>query len=359
MLTLSMKHPTTLLPTDILFQTPYWAHVKSTLGSRPLAFDIVSTGQWGDVLVLLQPFGRDKTLAYIPQGPEYAPPEENRGPFLEHFSLALARHLGPSVAFIRYDLPWESPYADEMQTGQRTDFPEPRIRELRMNMGTAHWNLKKSNTDMTVASSLVVDISGSEHEILARMKPKTRYNIGLARRKGVTVREVCMDKLRPFHALYCQTAIRNGFRPCSHAHFSALFASRLRRHKNADILFLLAEHGHDVLAGAIIAFSGKAAIFLYGASGNTKRNFMAPHAMHWSAMLHAREHGCLTYDMGAVSPRPDPSHPFHGLYRFKTGFGGNTVLRSGSWDYPLDQDLYQEFCNAEELSSLKTTTPHA
>jgi hypothetical protein len=35
---------------------------------------------------------------------------------------------------------------------------------------------------MTVASSLVVDIVGSENEILERMKPKTRYNIGLAQR---------------------------------------------------------------------------------------------------------------------------------------------------------------------------------
>lgn len=63
-------------------------------------------------------------------------------------------------------------------------FPEARIREMRMNMGTRFWNLQKASTDMAVASSLVVDLAGSEDDILGRIKPKTRYNIGLAPRKG-------------------------------------------------------------------------------------------------------------------------------------------------------------------------------
>ena len=66
-------------------------------------------------------------------------------------------------------------------------------------------------------------------------------------------------------------------------------------------------------------------------------------------MLHARRHGCTTYEMGAVSPGVDPSHPFYGLYRFKTGFGGRIEYRCGSWDYPLDRDGYRELSNAENL----------
>ena len=214
MLDLSAKTPQALLPTDIIFQTPYWAQVKSRLGYKPLAFDLESR-RCGDVLVLVQPCG-GKKIAVVPQGPEYAPDEENYGPFLEEFSLALARELGPDVAFIRYDLPWKSLYADEMKKREWTAFPEPRIREMRMNMGTRHWNIRKSSTDLTVASSLVVDLDGNEKTTMSRMKPKTRYNIGLAQRKGVTVRTVSADNLPEFHALYCQTAQRNGFASCDY-----------------------------------------------------------------------------------------------------------------------------------------------
>lgn len=347
MLDLSAKPPQALLPTDIFFQTPYWARVKSRLGCRPLAFDLESR-RCGDVLVLLQPCG-DRKIAVVPQGPEYAPDEDNYGPFLEEFSLALARELGPDVAFIRYDLPWKSLYADEMRRREWKAFPEPRIREMRMNMGTRHWNIRKSRTDLTVASSLVVDLDGNDDVIMARMKPKTRYNIGLAQRKGVTVRTVSAENLPEFHALYCQTAQRNGFSPCSLEGFAALFTTRFRNDGNQKLAFLLASHGSDNLAGAIVGISGKAANFLYGASSNSKRNLMAPYLMHWTAMLHAREQGCLTYEMGAVSPGLDPAHPFYGMYRFKTGFGGRIELRSGSWDFPLDQDAYRSFCNTESL----------
>ena len=348
MLDLSSKTTAALLPTDILFQTPYWARVKSRLGLTPLAYDIASAGPRGDVLVLLKPCGAKK-VAIVPQGPEHAPDQDSYGPFLEDFSLALARQLGPDVAFIRYDLPWESPYADEMSAGERTSFPEARLRELRMNMGTKHWNIRKSFEDMTVASALVVDIAGSEEEILGRMKPKTRYNIGLARRKGVTVRTVGPESLPDFHALYRQTALRNGFRPCGYTHFATLFHCLAAGRGGSELLFLLAAHGKDILAGAIVGISGQAANFLYGASADAKRNLMAPSLMHWTAMLQARQRGCTTYEMGAVSPGVDPSHPFYGLYRFKTGFGGRIEYRSGSWDYPLDQDAYRDFCNAESL----------
>lgn len=348
MVNLASKTTSALLPTDILFQTPYWARVKSRLGLEPRAFDISLAGPKGDVLVLLRPFG-EKKMAIVPQGPEHAPDQETYGVFIENFSLALGGCLGPDVAFIRYDLPWKSPYSDEIRAGERTTFPEARLREMRMNMGTRLWNIRKTFEDLTVASSLVVDIGGSEDEILARMKPKTRYNIGLAQRKGVSVRVVGRESLPEFHALYRQTALRNGFAPCGFAAFAALFPEAVQGRAGSELLFLLASHGRDVLAGAIVGISGKKANFLYGASSSMKRHCMAPSLMHWTAMRHARAHGCLEYEMGAVSPGVDPAHPFFGLYRFKTGFGGQIEYRGGSWDFPLDHAAYEAFRTAESL----------
>ncbi|WP_045223212.1 lipid II:glycine glycyltransferase FemX [Desulfonatronum thioautotrophicum] len=364
-LQLAPKTIQSLLPTDILFQSDYWAHVKSRLGCRPMAFDILapapdsrahahaqksSRKRRGDVLVLLHPVGNGSLGAFIPQGPEQAPPTDSRGHYLEELSEALTRHLDPSVAFIRYDLPWQSSYTREMRDGHWTAFPEPRIREMRMNIGTRHWNLRKAEMDMTVASSMVVDIGRPEEEILAGMKPKTRYNIGLAHRKGVTVARADTDNLPAFYELYCQTARRNGFPICAYRHFTALFQAHAQKPGTSELLFLLAGHAGNLLAGAIIAISGRTAVFLHGASATINRRLMGSHALHWAGMQTARSLGCTRYDMGAVSPGVAPDHPFYGLFRFKTGFGGTIELRSGSWDYPLNEDVYHAYRNADALS---------
>ena len=99
-----------------------------------MAFDIVS-GPMGRRPSASQTL-RQKEIAVIPQGPEHDPCEENYSIFIEDFSLTLARNLSAEVAFIRFDLPRKSQYADEMQKLGWSAFPEPRLRELRMNMST-------------------------------------------------------------------------------------------------------------------------------------------------------------------------------------------------------------------------------
>ncbi|WP_291321963.1 peptidoglycan bridge formation glycyltransferase FemA/FemB family protein [Desulfonatronospira sp.] len=350
-ITLQPKEPIGLLPSDILFQTLYWAQVKSRLGCRVLAFDIQTPAaeSFGDMLVLLQGHGPGFVTAYVPQGPEFSPPKDDYGPFLEALSESMIKHLGPDTAFIRYDLPWESQYAQEMQRGDWYSFPESRLREMRMNMGTQSWNLRKPAMDMTVASTLVVDLSLPEKDILGRMKSKTRYNIGLAGRRGVVVRTGSMEHLPAFYDLYLQTAARNGFATCAYEHFSAIFNAHIFDPCNSEVLFLLADCDHELLAGGIVAISGQTAHFLYGASSNNRRHLMGSYAVHWEAMRQSRLRGCLRYDMGAVSPGADPEHPFYGLYRFKTGFGGRLEVRSGSWDFPVDEQKYQAFTNTDNL----------
>ncbi len=350
---LRSKDASDLLPTDILFQTTFWSHVKSEMGWKAHAFDLTSSGPEGDVLVLTRSFADGVTAAYVPQGPEHSPRPEHYGLFLEDLSVALAGQLDPAVSFIRYDLPWESQYSSDAGNdtpGQAwVGRPETRLRELRMNFGTKSWSLRKAPLDLTVADTLILDLGGSEEEILSRMKSKTRYNIRLAERRGVRVFTASVDMLPTFYDLYRQTAQRNGFPPSDFNHFSALFSAVARRPDSSEIHFLLSAHSEVVLAGAIIAISGCAATYLFGASSSKNRNLMGSYAVQWEAIRLARARGCRTYDMGAVPPANDPYHPFHGMYRFKAGFGGRIIHRSGSWDYPLDATAYTRFRNAETL----------
>ncbi|OPY60263.1 MAG: Lipid II:glycine glycyltransferase [Syntrophorhabdaceae bacterium PtaU1.Bin034] len=349
------KEPSALLPTDILFQTVFWSRVKSELGWNAHAFDLASQGCAGDLLVLTRSLCDGVTAAYVPQGPEYTPHPEHYGVFLEELSRLMAGYLDPPVSFIRYDLPWESQYSGgaciDPRGGSWEGRPEARLRELRMNFGTSRWNLRKAPLDLTVADTLMVDLRGSEEEILAAMKSKTRYNVRLAERKGVRVFPASYDMLPVFYDLYRQTAERNRFPACDLRHFSALFAPLAQRIDSTEIHFLLAVHDKDLLAGAIIAISGKTATYLFGASSSRNRNLMGPYALQWNAMRLARTKGCSTYEMGAVPPTADRTHPFYGMYRFKAGFGGKIVHRSGSWDYPLDEAGYTKFRNAEMLGS--------
>jgi lipid II:glycine glycyltransferase (peptidoglycan interpeptide bridge formation enzyme) len=353
---LKEKAPQKLFPTDIVFQTHFWSGVKSHLGWKTRAFDLDSSRSGGDVLVLSKPLLPEISVAYVPQGPEFSPEPDQYGPFLEALSEAIKSCLDSSITFIRYDLPWESPY-DKDSTGafwNRDDFtpPEARLQELRMNFGTASWNLRKAALDLTFADRVIINLSRSKDEILSGMKPKTRYNIRLAQKKGVKVHHASPLDLPAFYDLYRQTSERNRFQLCEYRHFSALFSALSSDQGSCEIVFLFATHHGDLLAGAIIVLSGKTATYLFGASSNEKRNLMGPHVLHWAAMGIARNKGCLRYDMGAVSPGKDPDHPYFGLYRFKTGFGGKIVHQSGSWDYPLDVDRYELFRNSEMIDGL-------
>ena len=342
-----VKH---LLPTDIIFQTEYYAQFKARLGWQPCAYDIEDKVSKKDMLMLVKPLNDRICAAYIPQGPKFGPSRENYGPYLESLSESIVDQIDSDVAFIRYDLPWESPYAEILDKKPAHEFPDQRIREIRMNFGTKYWNFRKTPVDMTVADSYVIDIDGTEDVILSRMKSKTRYNIKLASRKGVRVYAASTKELPVFHDLHLETAKRKGFLVRDFPYFATLFSSQKEKSDQSEVILMLAVHGKDVLAGAIIAITKKTAYFLYGVSAMKKRNFMGSYALHWETIRYAKAFNCATYDMGAVSPARLIDHPFFGLYRFKTGFGGRIVHRSGSWDYPIDTDAYSSFRNWEEMN---------
>ncbi|TFG65329.1 MAG: peptidoglycan bridge formation glycyltransferase FemA/FemB family protein [Spirochaetales bacterium] len=101
-------------------------------------------------------------------------------------------------------------------------------------------------------------------------------------------------------------------------------------------------------AGIMTAQTGKTSVYLYGASSNSRREYMPSYALQWQALRAAKETGALQYDMFGIPPVRDPDHPMAGLRRFKTGFGGTILNRPGSWDYPLIPSLYTLYLGAEK-----------
>jgi lipid II:glycine glycyltransferase (peptidoglycan interpeptide bridge formation enzyme) len=347
------KPVTDLLTTRLLQQTTFWSRVKRRLGWNALAFDIEADGApSGDALLLIHDVGGDRCIAYSPFGPELLPESERRGEYLAALSSELGAHLGSSCIFVRWDLPWSSPYAEEEdrfdEEGHWLGPPETRLRELRMNWGVTEVGLRKAPTDILPPDTIIVDLKKKEDEILARMKPKTRYNIGLAARRSVSVRIGGPSDLSLWMDLYGQTARRNNIVFHGKAHFEALMD---RNSPDTRVQLLIAEKRKSPLAAMFLSISADRATYLYGASSDEGRSLMAPYAIQWAAIKKARQAGCTSYDLFGVAPRPDPEHPLYGLYRFKSGFGGALLHRQGTWDYPYDQEAYKVFCARESAST--------
>lgn len=161
-------------------------------------------------------------------------------------------------------------------------------------------------------------------------KPKTRYNLNLAERKGVTVR--AEKDVTTFARLAAETARRQGIHLPGVAYYQA--ALDIFGPMDAVRLYL-ARHEGEVLGGIMVFRFGTTAYYLFGGSTDRKRELMPNYLLHWQAFLDFRALGCEVYDWWGVPEEPAPDHPWFGLYRFKTGFGGETVRYVGLYERVL------------------------
>lgn len=356
-----------LYTTPIVQQTTFWSVVKKKLGATTMAINFKSKESFlysgknrdsiivSDLLVIVQQIDRDHSIAYVPYGPELQPDDEFQGLFLEELSESLRSFLGNNCILIRYDLCWESYWAKEKDfydiDGYWKGEPETASQELRFNFNTINWNFRKAYFNVLPTNTVYVNLQFDENDILKRMKSKTRYNIGLSERKGVTVRKVGMDSIDIWYNLYKETAHRNNIYLNDIKYFKAVLAAKTHNSlSSTDVMLLVAEYEKQPLAAMFLIITGNRGSYLYGASSSEHRCLMATYALQWEAIKISKAKGCTEYDMFGISPRPDPMHPLYGLYKFKIGFGGELYHSLGCWDYPLDQEKYNLF-KATELKS--------
>ena len=169
--------------------------------------------------------------------------------------------------------------------------------------------------DLLPNETLVLDLSPALDQILASMRPKGRYNIRLAERKGVTVRQGAAGEIIDvFYPILCQAGGRDHFavEPLS---FFVELASTLVPAGLATLL--LAEHEGETLGGLILIKNGHTATYLYGGICNTKRNLMAGYALQWQAIKLAKEAGCNTYDMYGYDKFCSPTNRYGRFSKFK------------------------------------------
>jgi lipid II:glycine glycyltransferase (peptidoglycan interpeptide bridge formation enzyme) len=192
-------------------------------------------------------------------------------------------------------------------------------------------------------NTMVNDLTPDEGSLLAAMKPKWRYNIRLAERKGVVVRDGSAADLPAFYRMYVETGARDGFLVRPYDYYRQVWERFL-----ADGLahVLLADVESQPIAGLILFRFGPTAWYFYGASTAQARDYMPNHALQWAAMRWARAAGCTRYDWWGAPDVLDESDPMWGVYRFKSGFGGDFAPGIGAWDFPVNPLLYRGYTQA-------------
>jgi len=187
-----------------------------------------------------------------------------------------------------------------------------------------------------------LDLKKSEEEILARMKPKTRYNIRLAKRYGVeVVEDNSLEAFESYLKLLLETTRRQRF----YAHTPYYHRLLWETLSPTDIYHLfLAKYQGQVLAAFIFFTFNNVLYYPYGASTRTHKEVMASYALFWEAIKFGKQKGCRVFDMwGTPGPDPNPRDPWFGFHRFKEGFGPQIIEYLGTYDLVLNRFFYPFF----------------
>lgn len=306
--------------TPHILQTTEWGELKSRFGWQA---DVVN-----GVLILFRRLPLDLTLAYIPRGPQVD--WGDAACLRETLAAAEAACRARRAVFLKIepDLPEASTHAETI----------------------AHLGLRPSPHTIQPRRTLILDLRGSDDELLARMKQKTRYNIRLASKKGVRVRAAQSPAdLEAFNALMQATGERDQFGVHAPEYYRAAYDLF---HPRGECELFLAEYNGDPLAGVMTFVLGQRAWYFYGASSDQERQRMAPYLAQWEAIRWARSRGAQVYDLWGV---PDEAEGvleaqferrvdgLWGVYRFKRGWGGQLVRTLGAWDKVFHPLLYQAY----------------
>jgi lipid II:glycine glycyltransferase (peptidoglycan interpeptide bridge formation enzyme) len=220
---------------------------------------------------------------------------------------------------------------------------EPEIEQTQAAISALRaMGLEKSRHDVQISrATIIVDLRPDEDALIASFKPKCRYNIRLAERRGVTVAPVALDdaSVDTMYSLMTSTRDRAGFTLRSKEYFSQYW--HLHAAAGQGQLFFASLDG-AVLAGVFATYIARKAWYKDGGSTKEHAAVMAPHLLQWEVMRWLRARGVEAYDLVAVPPAAElnPAHPLYGLYRFKSGFSERITEYVGTWDLVIGHRRY-------------------
>ena len=317
-------------PDGHVLQTSAWAELKTEFGWQAERLALREGERlFSGAQVLFRPVILGWTIAYVPKGPLSDFSQEACQPLF----AALHERCRARRAFalkIEPDQFWSSDLVAQLSAS----------------------GFRPSQQTIQPPRTVHIDLRDSEEQILKRMKSKTRYNIRLAERKGVQVREGTTADVDTFNRLMAVTAERDAFGIRSPEYYARAYG--LLADQGMAVLFVASCEGQPV-AGLMAFACGQRAWYMYGASSDEHRDKMPNYVLQWAAIRWAKARGCHTYDLHGVPDHEEKvleesfagrSDGLWGVYRFKRGFGGQLVRYVGAFDYIYSRPLYWLYSRA-------------
>ncbi|MEM5776313.1 MAG: peptidoglycan bridge formation glycyltransferase FemA/FemB family protein, partial [Anaerolineaceae bacterium] len=224
------------------------------------------------------------------------------------------------------------------ESGTPEESSEPTGLAVQEDLAQRGWVF--SNDQIQFRNTVLLDLHGDEQDWLARMKQKTRYNLRLAQRKGVTVRRGSEADFASLYHMYAETSVRDGFVIRPQDYYESVWHIYMEHGMACP---LIAEvDGEPVAAVFVFWFAGRA-WYIYGMSRDQHREKMPNYLLQWEAMRLAKEKGCQAYDLWGAPEIFDASDSMWGVYRFKEGLGGKVMRTLGAWDFPARGGWYRVY----------------
>jgi peptidoglycan pentaglycine glycine transferase (the first glycine) len=311
-------------PSGSFLQSWEWGEWQEALGRQVARFKVQgSRGETTEVIQLIKmplPFGRH--YLYAPYGP------------------VLAGGEGEKLQVTGYRLPQE---LQKEFSGAVFIRLEPK---LDLSLVTCHLSLVKS-ANIQPAKTLLIDLLKPEEQLLAEMHHKTRYNIKVAQKHGVEIKDEF--DISVGHGLFAKEAVeliartahRQGFKGYGLEYYNQLINFfTVQNRADLKLHIYKAIYQNQILASAIMVDFGRTRTFLFGGSADEHKNVMAPYLLHWQAILDAKAEGMSVYDFWGTETA---SGEIPGFVRFKMGFGGKEASYPGAYDYIINKPLYKAY----------------
>lgn len=180
-------------------------------------------------------------------------------------------------------------------------------------------NIKRSNDVIQPKYLYKLNIKNkNEEEVMKLFSQKTRYNIKLAIKKGVKIREGDIKDINTFFKIMKETGKRDNFYVRKKTYYEKVYKEMSKEHAK----ILIAEYKNTEIAAAMPIMYGNKVWYLYGGSTNKYRNLMPNYLLQWEMIKLAINLKCETYDFGGISGYMNTNSKSYGVYRFKKGFNG-------------------------------------
>lgn len=221
------------------------------------------------------------------------------------------------------------------------------------------WQVVKSPHDMQPREIFIIDITKPEEQLLAEMKSKTRYNVKLAKKKGIIVSsgqgtangKYVNEFLRLVHITSCRNKIV--------CHSEDYYRKMLETVSGNILKLYVAQYQGKIIAANLVIFYGSVVTYLHGASDDEYRNVMAPYLLQWRQIKDAKMAGCVRYDFGGVKTANVEkgkwnNNTWGGITKFKLGFSPKTKSTEfpGSYDIIINRKRYFLYRIIQKIKSI-------